>query len=415
MLIEVILLGPIVQSIRRLRVWLVDRLIKRLRLRISSPQNLDTPLYIIRREDLETLESLSSQQVISQRVDVSGAFVHFLTDYKETEDGEIVITAPMTDALDPAEYIVEYDRARFVKTSIDDISGAIPVGMDSNVVALIKIKPQSDKLQETTYEKHELTFEKIQKSEKYIKGEIYREHRDNPLYLGLYAFRDDNPSMTDLYVIEGGAFPELITEFIYDLYKNYSDKRRVPLDVFSKEVAGGVPIILTHIKVNRDSPSNPLLVEQTYELPKGFLAFSLQFVPKAGSPAEQGDNGYLICSIVKSDCLYSNSDESIDKDWSDNSEVWIFDAQALSKGPQYKISHPSLNFGLTLHSTWLEHLESAPSKSYSFEQDYGPAIDEFTRKYVATFKEEDQATRRKTIEDLFKDIGQSFDDYRHNM
>ncbi len=403
------------QSVRHLKTWLIDKLVKKLRLTFSSTQNLDTPLYIVRREDLENSDSLDSQQVTAQRVDISGAFVHFLTDYKETENGEIVITALMTDALDPAEYIVEYDRAKFVKASIDDLSGTIPVGMDSNVVALIKVKPQLDKLQETTYEKHELTFEKIRKSEKYTKGEIYQEHRNDPLYLGLYSFRGDNPSITDLYVIEGGAFPEIITEFTYDLYKNYSDERRVPLDVFSKAVTVGIPIILTHVKVNRDSPLAPLLVEQTYELPKGFLAFSLQFVPKAGSPAEQGDNGYLICSIVKSDYLYSNSDESLDKDWSDNSELWIFDAQALSEGPQYKISHPNLNFGLTLHSTWLKHLESAPSKSYSFKQDYGPAIDEFVRKYVATFKEGNKAASRETVEALFQEIDQSFERYRHKI
>jgi hypothetical protein len=34
-------------------------------------------------------------------------------------------------------------------------------------------------------------------------------------------------------------------------------------------------------------------------------------------------------------------------------EIWIFEAWDLNQGPQWKLSDSSLNFGLTLHTTWL--------------------------------------------------------------
>ncbi|MEL6554646.1 MAG: carotenoid oxygenase family protein [Cyanobacteria bacterium J06621_11] len=398
---------------------IVDRFIKRLRLRVVSKQDVNTSLYIVRRSDLDTPKALERQQVTAQKVVIAGAFAHFFTDYEETDAGEIVITAPLTDGQDPAEYVVQYDRPQLIKNgNISDLSGALPIGMESNVLALMRIKPQQDSASAAlSAPDYELTFDKIKASKKYLNREIYQNFKDNPLYLGLYAYRDDSPKLTDLFIIEGGGFPEMITEFIHDLYKDlYKDhpsrRRRVSVQDLSNKVSKGIPVLLSHVKIERERKSEPLQVQQTYVFPPRHLIFSLQFIPRTNSSKDQGDKGYLLCSVVKSDQLYSNSADSSDSDWSDNSEIWIFDGQKLSDGPKYKLSHPRLNFGLTLHSTWLSQLVSAPPTSYSFEQDYGPAIKDFIARYLSTELSSDLAQERQRLENLFKEIGTAFEDYR---
>lgn len=388
---------------------LVDELVKQLKLKVASRQNPNTPLYIVRRSDLESPEAISQQKVNAQRVEVQGAFAHLFTDYSETENGEITIVAPMTDAMDPAEYINRYDRSQVIEgENIDDLAGAIPLGLDSNELALITIDPQRDN--GGSVSPHRLTFDKVKQTDEYQNREIYSNFRENPLYMGLYAYRDDNPRLTDIFVMQGGAYPDIMTEFIYDLYKDYSSNRKVSLDKLMSAVTDGTPMFLTHTKVDRDNPESYLKVVQTYEFSKGEVVYSLQFVPRAGGDERSGEDGYLICTVVKSDNLYSNSRQSEDPNWSDNSEIWIFDAGSLAQGPKYRLSHPRLNFGLTLHSTWLDKIEPAANRAYSFDQDYKPWVKKFIRNYLDVSKRKSQD--EELLNSLFKEIGQEFDQYR---
>ena len=403
---------------RAVRNWLIDRFIKRLKLRLSAQQNENTTTYIVSRSQLDTPEALEKQEIIAQRIEVPGAFAHFLTDYQETQNGEIAIVAPMTDALDPGEFIDRYDRPQLLRNpDIDDLSGMLPLGMDSNSLALIKINPKLDESDPNFCQKAELTFDKIQKDSKYLTKEIYQKYRKDPLYLGLYAYRHDTPQMTDIYVVQGGGWPELLTEFIYDLYKGYGKrgprKRKISLKELKQQVAEGIPMIVTHVKISRDDQTAPLRVMQTYEADPGLMIFSLQFVPRPQSRPDQGDEGYLLCTMVHTDHLYSHSSDSPEPDWSDNSEIWIFDAKRLAAGPQYKLSHPNLNLGMTLHSTWLEEMAPAPANDYSFEQDYGPRIDKFINNYVNTVRRDSaKEEAREALKDLFKQISRDFESHR---
>ncbi|MGB3491543.1 MAG: carotenoid oxygenase family protein, partial [Elainellaceae cyanobacterium] len=398
-------------SVTILEKSLVDNIVNQLRHAVASKQNPHTPLYLIKRSDLEQPEALNNHQVSAQKVLVNGAFDHLLTDYNETESGEIVIVAPIANAFDPAEYIVQYDRSKLLESAdISDLQGTIPSGLDSQAVALIRIKPQDDSDREISVEPYELTFDRIKaQSDLYRNKQIYQKFRDDPLFLGLYAYRDDTSQMTDLYVVEGGGFPELLTEFMYDLYEDYSP-RNVPLDAFMDAIAKGTPMILTHVKVDRNNPDAYLQVMQTYEFERGLVIFSLQFVPRAGSHPEQGDEGYILCTVVQSDNLYS-SDAGSDSDWSNNSEIWIFDATCLGDGPIYKLSHPHLNIGMTLHSVWLDEITPVPDErynQYTFEQDYGPLVDQFIQNYLKIDRSKDE----KILRDLFAEIGQAFDNHR---
>ncbi len=392
----------------------VEELIEKLRLSIASEQNLDTPLYIIKRSDLNSKQAKDSHSIEAQRVEVPGAFAHLLTDYSETENGEIVIIAPMTDAFDPGEYMIKYDSPQLLEdVDITDLAGTLPTGMDSDALALIKVKPtQPGDTSEIQPEKYELTFEEIKNKPKYINNEIYTGFREDPLCIGLYTYRTEHPKITDVYVMQGGGYPELLTEYIYELYKNYSPKRKVSVETMLAELKQGTPMILTHAKVCRENPANYLEVMQTYEFKPGIVVFSLQFVPRANTLSHQGDEGYVVCTIVQSDELYASQTDT--SKWSDNSEIWIFDTKNLSEGPKYKLSHPSLNFGMTLHSVWLDKIAPAPQQDYSFQQDYGASSNKFIESYV----EANGGSRKvknhnqKLLEDLFQEIALAFDEYR---
>ncbi|MGL5808187.1 MAG: carotenoid oxygenase family protein, partial [Xenococcaceae cyanobacterium] len=56
-------------------------------------------------------------------------------------------------------------------------------------------------------------------------------------------------------------------------------------------------------------------------------------------------------------------------------EIWIFDAQNLQQGALYKLSHPKLNFGFTVHTTWLKEAVSPSPRKYNIREDYDYLID----------------------------------------
>ena len=73
-------------------------------------------------------------------------------------------------------------------------------------------------------------------------------------------------------------------------------------------------------------------------------------------------NGYIVCTV-----------------WFGNSyEIWIFAAWDLKQGPQWKLSHPSLNFGLTLHAVWLPTIADRQARyNVPVRQDYQDLVEQF--------------------------------------
>jgi hypothetical protein len=66
-------------------------------------------------------------------------------------------------------------------------------------------------------------------------------------------------------------------------------------------------------------------------------------------------DGYIICTVFGRN----------------SNEIWIFQADQLGAGPICKLSHPQLDFGFTMHTTWLSAI--APrTASYDIpvRQDY---------------------------------------------
>jgi hypothetical protein len=65
------------------------------------------------------------------------------------------------------------------------------------------------------------------------------------------------------------------------------------------------------------------------------------------------------------------------------------------------MSHSKLNFGMTLHSTWLPEIQSPGPGNYDVRKDYRELVDELAREYPA-----------KPIRELFEEIYEKFNNER---
>jgi hypothetical protein len=176
-----------------------------------------------------------------------------------------------------------------------------------------------------------------------------------------------------MYWYAGGMFPELLTEFIVNLFADYR-YRLVSMADLLQIVADhqGKPTCL--LRLNTQS----MAIADSYQFPcstapntQGYLINSPQFVPKANSSEDDPTAGYLICYVFVGE----------------SSQVWIFDANHLSQGPICKLDHPALNFGLTLHTAWLPAIHPhASNYTIPAREDYQPLL----------------AHRNQTIQDLFE-------------
>jgi len=156
--------------------------------------------------------------------------------------------------------------------------------------------------------------------------------------VGFYTFNDRQRSgaprrtIDTIYWQSLGFWTDLLTEFIYDLYKDYP-YRAVPLADL--------------LNFQNDSTSRPsclfrvdtqtLDMVDVYEAPLGYCVSSPQFVPRQNGTGDSTD-GYLVCTAFGQT----------------TKELWVLDAADLSRGPICKLSHPDLDFSFSIHTAWLD-------------------------------------------------------------
>ncbi|XGV94402.1 MAG: carotenoid oxygenase family protein (plasmid) [Leptolyngbya sp. BL-A-14] len=372
-------------------------------LHLTYAQSADTYLYVIDRNQLKTVPS--GQAVTAKKIKVEGEFTHFLTEYNETPDGHIVIHPAMNYATDAAQFIHPIDDSPYSSQEIEQelraLAGMWTAGMDVNGPAVVVLNPQQG-----TAKKCDLNLDEALRY---------------TLFMGLYAYRDDmvNGQFDDIYWMGGGGWETMLTQLIYTLYADYK-YRRVAAPEMLEILKRGVPSILSRVHIDRqlllkfiqseEKADQPVLsIQDSYAFPAGYFANSPQFVPRDGS--QGSTNGYIVCNVVHSNHLTSELNpqnhpslpNSLDSqtDWSDNSELWIFDAEHLDQGPLYKLSHPYLNFTLTLHTTWLRDLAAAPSSNYDIRADFSWLVEQ-----AAKHSSPEIGTQ---IRELFEQIYQEFE------
>ncbi len=298
---------------------------------LNYPQAPDTSLYLIRRADLEP----NRTKVKAERVEIPREIAHFMTDY-ENLDGCITLHCAHNNGWDAAEWIHDYDAPvdQPEKPIGHRLVGMVTGTTDINHLGKYVIEVES--------------------------GQIRRKSILNePGYTwatAIAAFNDTLPSADheDIYWISWGCWKDLMTDFTHDLYASYK-YRRIKLKDLKKIAEEGKPSSLCRLN------TKAMEIADGYQFPSGYVGNSPQFIPRSVSPSSS-TNGYILCLVM--------FDES-------KSEIWIFDAENLRKGPICKLNHPDLKFGLTLHSTWIPSIHSRTADYYiPTEEDYKDLINQ---------------------------------------
>ena len=314
---------------------------------LTHPQSKDTYVYIIKRSDLGSNSSVTAKKLTIER-----EIAHFLTDY-ENPGNKITIHAALNTATDPAEFIRYSDDSVFdgVTGELQNMAGMLNDALAINRPGFYVIDGETAQLE---------------------REDIFDDASDDDLrktwYMGLYAYREQQ-TFEDIYWLSFGAWTNILSQFVYDMYEDY-EYRQKPLEQISQDTENGVPGAINRVHIDRGAADNEVLnIVDSYEFPQGYFASSPQFVPRPGST--ESTDGYMVCTIVHSDDYLSGGG-----DWSNNSEIWIFDAANLAAGPQYKLSSGQLNLGFTLHTTWLENAAEVPSRDYDIASDFGDLVEE---------------------------------------
>jgi hypothetical protein len=106
---------------------------------------------------------------------------------------------------------------------------------------------------------------------------------------------------------------------------------------------------------------NRLEIQDIYQFETGYFVNSPQFIPRKAGGDGSSTDGYIMCVV------YRGTDQEPDN----GNQIWIFDATNLKQGPLCKLWHPQLNFGITVHTTWLSKIaKRTATYNISVEEDY---------------------------------------------
>ena len=380
------------------------------------PQLPYTKVYLIDRADLKTatppkknffsflsrdpnqnLPTVIAKEVSFQpdQIGLTPEFAHYVVDY-DNPNRQISLHAAHIAACDVAESIRIFDRSAFddrdrdeqedkyddpdLSCRVQKLAGTVVSPMDISRLGSWIINGET--------------------------GEVINSHQIEDKNFTwsscFYACQDEQPTkkFTDIYWNSWGSWPDLLTIRIVEAYQNYpKNQRKISVEEVLDLTYQGIPSSLCRVQINRTTINNKpdvkleivdhYLFKDDSEPDRNYLGTSAQFVPKANGT--EPTDGYIVCVVLTSDELLSESpDDSINANWSQNSEIWIFDAKNLQQGPLYKLSHPKLNFGFTVHTTWLKKAVSPSRLEYDIRSDHD---------YLIAFQKDPEL--RAKIQELF--------------
>jgi carotenoid cleavage dioxygenase-like enzyme len=375
----------------------------------NYPQHPYTKLYIVKRADLTPVETASSQRfggifqkksaklptVVAQEVELDPEFSHYTVDYEDT-DGQIVLYASHLAGTDIAEYIRIYERSAYddrdhdylldqdifddpeLTARLHRLAGNITSPLDISRVGRWVIDGATGDIIDRQQFPDESDRQELNR-------QLAAHHADpqsnqiDPKYLlpwstAFYVCPDHRPTKkyTDIFWNSWGCWPDTLTYRAIEAYENYPG-RLVDLKNVVNLTYEGVPSCLFQLQIRTNAEGKTkieLNPDNYYQFSNRSLGTSAQFVPRP--EAEDQTDGYIVCVVLTSDEFLSQSDRhDNDPEWSQNSEIWIFDARKLKQGPLYKLSHPKLNIGFSFHTTWMPEAKSPKRRlDYDVRADY---------------------------------------------
>ncbi len=286
---------------------------------LGRPQSPNTTLYIIPRRQLKVGQYPVSNdlevEVVAQKVVIPLETVHFLVDY-DNPDNQITLHLAQICAWDGAQWIRNYDKSPYPPHNPVEprLHGMITNALDISRMGRYKVDGNSGKI---------INAQKIYDSQ-------------CTWGIGYYAYGGLSTTtipqrLENIYWTSLGLWKELISDSVLQLYKDYK-YRAVSTEELLRLADIGIPAHLYRIYTSDAS----LNISDRYEFPQGYMVNSAQFIPR-GDDRGDSTNGYIFCAVLSGT----------------GNEIWIFDAQDLASGALCKLSHSSLNFGFTIHTTWL--------------------------------------------------------------
>lgn len=313
-------------------------------------------LYIVKRSDLKP----GKKKVYAQKVTIPAETVHFSVNYDNPDDLVTVHTAHNCSAC-PAEWLRYYDTLKAKgSTQVDEQRvGLLSVGeMDVGKIGKIVVDAKNGTLvNDKTVFLHECG----------------NPGDPNPAphtwAVGLYTY--DGMLSPDANVKEikhifwqaYGLSDEMLTDYIYDLYGESQRTRIYSPDEVEEFTKKGSPFVLERVD------TDTMKITDHYAFPKDFFMWSLQFVPSRDKNPEipSSLDGYVLCTVIGPDEVQTEKY---------NSEIWIFDANNLQKGPLCKLYHEELVFAFTIHSVWVNESKEVSQPPYKLDvkKDYDAVI-----------------------------------------
>lgn len=307
---------------------------------LTRPQLPTTTFYIVPRAALADPNPPRGDDgvptVVCRQVDIPVEADHFLADYDDTDE-RIVLHVGHSPATDLGEWIRPYDESAWDAYIDPELHGMLAVGaMDVGRFGRYVVHGKTGLVEHArTCLDHRLTW-------------------GISLYAG-QGMNTERPApehIEHLYWCTVGFYPELLTQPVFELYRDYPH-RIVPCESILAMRADGRPSTILRLD------THDLRIGDSYALPMGSIVGSMQFVPREAAGAGGDTDGYLVGTV------YTPS----------RTELWILDASDLARGPICKLAADAFEVGFSLHTAWLAALE--PSRStykVTAEEELGHSI-----------------------------------------
>jgi carotenoid cleavage dioxygenase-like enzyme len=333
---------------------IIERLIRRLTTVRMDPF---TETYIIRRADLDPAQNKVTAYKLKEPIPYET--IHYSCDYANP-DGIVTLYGIHNAATCIAEWVRTFDiRATDGKPVDPEYYSLFAVGsMDVSRLGKWRINTKTLELEKD----NSAVFESAGNYEEEKIG-------PNTWTMVLYTYRDiisaerNVPTIKQLWFVSAGADENLLTEFVWNLYKDYPH-RKISLEEVKKITKKGVPVCLQRINLETMQP------EDLFQFSNKVYCRGVHFIPRKTRDLQIPEelDGYLFCPVQKG---YINEEGN----WEFSSEFWVFDATDIAKGPICKMKHEGVKFAFTLHTAWLEEAvsETLP-KPFTIKEDYGEVI-----------------------------------------
>ncbi|AFY95833.1 carotenoid oxygenase family protein [Chamaesiphon minutus] len=345
-------------------------------------------LYIVKRADLDRpippgeMPTLTAVKIILPR-EVS----HFVTDYRNP-DGKITLMSAHNGGWDVTEWIGEYDESVNIdceKTPVITKGIEMLAGVNNRLPSVPPqkcLRKEFRGFQPSPVDLNSVARYTIDaKTGAVLQAQFLSDIGDNPSKCNTWSVsvnthrnlnRDSQletgEKITSLYWMGWGFTWETIPKRIYRAYRD-RDNRVISIEGLPQS---DLPATLLRLDTER------MEIADSFEFPIGYLARSPQFIPSQ-EPLPTGKDpathGYIVC-VIMSDAEPDNR-HTIAKD-----EIWIFHADDFKGKPIYRLSHPDINLGLTIHSTWIPTIqfgkyaeaERQAMRKNTLDRDFNPVV-----------------------------------------